>query len=49
MEVEPVLQALVGRTLEQSLMELTEDYELNLADKRKRAYERVRNRELMLT
>lgn len=27
MEVEPVLQALVGRTLEQSLMELTEEYE----------------------
>jgi len=30
-------------------MELTEEYEYAMAKKRKQAYERVRNRELMLT
>lgn len=49
MEVEPVLQALVGRTLEQSLMELTEEFQIKELNIRKQAYERKRNRELMVT
>lgn len=45
-EVEPILEVLVGKTLEQALMEVHEDIELENIRARQREFEQVRNEEL---
>lgn len=46
MEVEPILEVLVGKTIEQSLMEVHEDMELENIRARQREFEQIRNVEL---
>eukprot|EP01138_Halocafeteria_seosinensis_P006712 gb/GECG01006863.1/.p1 GENE.gb/GECG01006863.1/~~gb/GECG01006863.1/.p1 ORF type:complete len:379 (+),score=81.54 gb/GECG01006863.1/:1-1137(+) len=46
MEVEPVLEVLVGRTLEQGLMEVLEEEELESIRKHQEEFEQIRNAEL---
>ncbi|TPX78575.1 hypothetical protein CcCBS67573_g00178 [Chytriomyces confervae] len=45
-EVEPILEVLVGKTLEQALMEVAEEEELAVLKKHQLAYEEKRNAEL---
>lgn len=45
-EVEPVLEVLVGKTIEQSLEEVMEEEELARLKEQQRAYEELRNNEL---
>jgi len=46
MEVKPVLEVLVGKTLEQSLLEVLEEEELADLRQQQRMYEELRNAEL---
>lgn len=46
MEVEPVLEVLVGRTLEQGLMEVLEEQELEELRRHQEEFEQIRNAEL---
>lgn len=45
-EVEPVLEVLVGKTIEQSLEEVMEEEELASLKAQQRAFEELRNNEL---
>lgn len=45
-EVEPILEVLVGKTLENALMEVHEDIELENIRARQREFEQIRNEEL---
>ena len=46
-EVEPMLNVLCMKTLEQARMEVLEENELTIMKKQKKAYEQVRNAELI--
>ena len=46
MEVEPILEVLVGKTLEQSMMEVLEEEELRNIRKHQEEFEQIRNAEL---
>lgn len=46
-EVEPLLEVLVGKTLEQSMMEVLEEEELDSLRKHQEEFERARNAELL--
>merc|ERR1719316_1884338 len=46
-EVEPVLEVLVGKTLEQSMMEVLEEEELDSIRRHQEEYEQMRNAELL--
>merc|ERR1719265_2291989 len=46
-EVEPLLEVLVGKTLEQSMMEVLEEEELDSLRKHQEEFERQRNAELL--
>lgn len=46
LEVKPMLEVLVGKTIEQSLLEVTEEEELADLKASQRAYEELRNVEL---
>jgi len=46
MEVQPVLEVLVGKTIEQSLLEVMEEEELACLRAQQRAFEELRNNEL---
>lgn len=46
-EVEPILNVLVSKTLEQSRMEVLEEEEISVIQKNQRNFEELRNRELM--
>ena len=46
-EVEPMLNVLCMKTLEQARMEVLEETELSIIKKQKKAYEEVRNAELI--
>ena len=48
-EVEPLLQVLVGKTLEHARIEVLEDYELRELEKHRVAYKRLRETELLRT
>lgn len=45
-EVQPVLEVLVGKTVEQSLLEVMEEEELACLKAQQRAFEELRNNEL---
>lgn len=45
-EVQPVLEVLVGKTIEQSLLEAMEEEELACLKAQQRAFEELRNNEL---
>lgn len=45
-EVQPVLEVLVGKTIEQSLLEVMEEEELACLRAQQRAFEELRNTEL---
>merc|ERR1719253_1352468 len=47
MEVEPVLEVLVGKTLEQSMMEVLEEEELNSLARHQEDFEKRRNAEML--
>merc|ERR1719265_1302270 len=47
MEVEPVLEVLVGKTLEQSMMEVLEEEELASLERHQEEFEQLRNAELL--
>ena len=49
LEVEPILQVIVGKTLEQARMELIEDDEREAYKHHKVVFEKKRNAELMVT
>ena len=46
-EVKPILEVLVGKTLEQSLLEVMEEEELANLRAQQRAFEQLRNAELV--
>lgn len=48
-EVEPLLQVLIGKTLEQSKIEVIEEYEVFLLNQHRAEYKRLRESELVLT
>ena len=47
LEVKPILEVLVGKTLEQSLLEVMEEEELANLRAQQRAFEQLRNAELV--
>ena len=47
MEVKPILEVLVGKTVEQSLLEVMEEEELANLRQQQRAFEELRNAELV--
>ena len=47
MEVGPILEVLVGKTLEQSLLEVMEEEELANLRQQQRSFEQLRNAELV--
>ena len=49
LEVEPILEILVGKTLEQGLMEVLEEEELETMRKHQEQFEQIRNAELIAT
>ena len=49
LEAEPILQALVGRALEQGLIEVKEDYERQMLREHRRKYKQLRESELLET
>ena len=49
LEVEPILEVLVGKTLEQGLMEVLEEKELEAMRKHQENFEQIRNAELIAT
>jgi radial spoke head protein 3 len=49
LEVEPLLQVLIGRTLEHARIEVVEAYEQQELEKHKVAYKRLRENELLRT
>ncbi len=49
LEAEPILQALVGRALEQGLIEVKEDYERQMLIEHRRKYKQLRESELLET
>ena len=49
LEVEPILEVLVGKTLEQGLMEVLEEEELEAMRKHQENFEQIRNAELIAT
>ena len=49
LDVEPILQCLVGKTLEQSLIEVKEQYELEVLREHKRKFKTLRETELLQT
>ena len=49
LEVEPILEVLVGKTLEQGLMEVLEEEELESMRKHQANFEQIRNAELIAT
>ena len=46
-EVKPILEVLVGKTIEQSLLEVMEEEELSNLRAQQRAFEELRNAELV--
>ena len=46
-EVKPILEVLVGKTIEQSLLEVMEEEELSNLRSQQRAFEELRNAELV--
>ena len=48
-EVEPLLQVIIGKTLEQSKIEVIEEYEQYLLGQHRAEYKRLRESELILT
>eukprot|EP01006_Ploeotia_vitrea_P040287 TRINITY_DN66418_c4_g3_i1.p1 TRINITY_DN66418_c4_g3~~TRINITY_DN66418_c4_g3_i1.p1 ORF type:complete len:377 (-),score=200.31 TRINITY_DN66418_c4_g3_i1:95-1183(-) len=48
LEVEPILQVLVGKTLDQSLMEVLEEEELRQLENHRRQYEQKRNEAVVI-
>jgi hypothetical protein len=46
-EVEPILQVIVGRTIQTSVLELSEEFELLQARMRQDSYEKIRQAEIM--
>jgi isocitrate dehydrogenase kinase/phosphatase len=49
LEAAPILQVLIGKTLEQARIEVIEEYECALLLKHRKEYKRLRGAELMLT
>lgn len=49
MEARPILQVLVGKALDQALIEVTEEWELKQFLKHKRTYKQLRESELLET
>lgn len=49
LEAEPILQALVGRALEQGLIEVKEDYERQMLIEHRRKFKQLRESELLET
>jgi hypothetical protein len=49
LEVAPILQVLVGRSLETARIEVVEDYEIQQIEKHRQEYKKLRESELILT